>query len=93
MKRNITAQTTAESVGDLEKQLLNERWSVPQKTINELIDTMPGRVQAVIDPHGGPTECYWLLLSLIFVCVVRLFNVVFNIEVFWGAVERLSNGI
>jgi len=56
MKRNITAQTTAESVGDLKKQLLNEWWSIPQETINELIDTMPGRVQAVIDSHGGPTK-------------------------------------
>jgi len=53
-KHNITAQIIAKGVGDLEKQLLNEWWSIPQETINELIDTMPSRVQVVIDsqrPH------------------------------------------
>jgi len=44
MKRNITAQIIPKSVGDLEKQLLNEWRSVPQEIINELIDTMPSRV-------------------------------------------------
>jgi len=56
MKRNITTQNIAKSVQELEKQLLNEWWSIPQETINELIDSMPSRVQAVIDAHGGPTK-------------------------------------
>ena len=56
MERNITAQIIARGVGDLEKQLLNERWSIPQGTINSSIDTMPRRVQAVIDSHGGSTK-------------------------------------
>ena len=56
MKRNISSQIIARSVGDLEKQLLNEQWSIPQETINSLIDTIPSRVQAVIDSHRGPTK-------------------------------------
>jgi hypothetical protein len=56
MKRNITAQIIARSFGDLDKRLLNERWSIPQETINELIDTMLSRVQTVIDSYGGPTK-------------------------------------
>jgi len=83
-KHNITPQKNAKGVGDLEKQLLDERWSVPQETINELIDTIPSRIQAVIDPHGGHTKYWWLLLSPIFFCAVLLFNIVFNIEVFWS---------
>ena len=83
MKRNIIAQIIAKSVGGLEKQLLNERCSVPQEAINELIDAMPSRVQVVIDSHGDHTKYQWLLLSLIFFCVVWFFTTVFNIEVFW----------
>jgi len=56
MKRSITTQIIAQGVEDLEKQLFNEWWSIPQETINKLIDSMPSRVQAVIDSHGGPTK-------------------------------------
>jgi len=56
IKRNITTQPIAKSLQELEKQVLNEWWSIPQETINELIDSMPSRVQAVIDAHGGVTK-------------------------------------
>jgi hypothetical protein len=56
MKRSITTQKIAKSVVELEKLVFNEWWSIPQETINELIDTMPSRVQAVIDSRGGPTK-------------------------------------
>jgi len=56
MKRSIMTQIIAQGVEDLEKQLFNEWWSIPQETINKLIDSMPSRVQVVIDPHGGPTK-------------------------------------
>jgi hypothetical protein len=60
LKRNITTQQIAKGVEDFEKQLFNEWWSIPQETINELIDVMPSRVQAVINSHGSIRRFYSL---------------------------------
>jgi len=56
IKRNITTQAIARSIEELEKEVLNKWWSISQETINELIDTMPRGVQAVIDAHGSFTK-------------------------------------
>jgi len=36
MKRDITTQAIAKGVQELEKEVLNEWWPIPQETINEL---------------------------------------------------------
>ncbi len=41
---------------ELEEQVKNEWWSIPQETIQNLIDSMPARVEAVIKAKGGPTK-------------------------------------
>jgi len=56
IKRNIANLPVAKNVEELEKQVKNEWWSIPQESIQELIDSMPERIEAVIKAKGGPTK-------------------------------------
>jgi len=56
IKRDIANLPVAKSVEELEKQVKDEWWSIPQEIIQGLIDSMPERVEAVIKAKGGPTK-------------------------------------
>jgi hypothetical protein len=37
---------------------LQEEWAaIPPETFRHLVESLPGRVRAVIKPKGGPTPC------------------------------------
>jgi hypothetical protein len=56
VKREIAKQPIARSMVDLQQQV-EEAWdSIPLRTIQTLIDSMPSRIAAVIVEKGGHTK-------------------------------------
>ena len=57
VKKNISEQKKKPSnLADLERHVKRAWKKIPKKTIEDLVDSMPQRIQAVIAAQGGLTK-------------------------------------